>query len=60
MQVFKILSDKSKFEILKYIWNRRAYGGELEKEDNKIYYRADKKELGRILRYCEMIFQDKV
>ncbi|MGN1148372.1 MAG: ArsR/SmtB family transcription factor [Lachnospiraceae bacterium] len=86
LQVFKILSDKSKFEILKYIWNRRAYGGELakqlnlttatishhmsvliaaglvelEKEDNKIYYRADKKELGRILQYCEMIFKDEV
>lgn len=86
LQVFKILSDKSKFEILKYIRNRRAYGGELakqlnlttatishhmsvlieaglvelEKEDNKIYYRTDKKTLGNILQYCKNLFEEGV
>ena len=34
MQVLKLLSDKSKFEILSYIHNKEAYGSELAKRLN--------------------------
>lgn len=75
----KLLSDKSKFEILSYIKDKRAYGSELakqlnlttatishhmsallnagliilEKEETKIYYRANTEEIEKLLRYCE-------
>lgn len=78
LQVLKLLSDKSKFEILTYIRDKKAYGSELakhlnlttatvshhmsalftanlitiEKEDNKVYYRANQKAIEKVLAYC--------
>ena len=75
----KLLSDRSKFEILSYIKDKRAYGSELakqlnlttatishhmsallnagliilEKEETKIYYKANTEEIEKLLRYCE-------
>ena len=75
----KLLSDKSKFEILSYIKEKRAYGSELakqlnlttatishhmsallnaglvriEKEETKIFYRANTEEIEKLLKYCE-------
>lgn len=81
LQVLKLLSDKSKFEILSYIRDKRAYGSELakhlklttatvshhmnallaaglvelEKVDNRVYYRANKKALAEVLNYGKTI-----
>lgn len=81
LQALKLLGDKSKFEILSYIRDRRAYGSELakhlnlttatishhmgalvvaglvhiEKEENRIYYRANKKEIEDVLIYCKKV-----
>lgn len=81
LQALKLFSDKSKFEILSYIRDRRAYGSELakhlnlttatishhmgalvvaglvhiEKEDNRIYYRANKEEIEKVLIYCRKV-----
>lgn len=78
LQVLKLLSDKSKFEILTYIRDKKAYGSELakhlnlttatishhmsalfeanlitiEKEDNRVYYRANRKMIEEVLSYC--------
>lgn len=74
----KILSDRSKFEILSSIKNKRAYSSELakqlnlttatishhmsallsaglvriEKEETKIFYRANTSEIEKLLEYC--------
>lgn len=83
--VLKLLSDKSKFEILSYTKSKPAYGSELakhlnlttatishhmtglvtaglvelKKEDNKIYYLANKKVLGDVLDYCRRVLVDE-
>lgn len=75
----KLLSDKSKFEILSYLKDKKAYGSELakqlnlttatishhmsalmkaglvhvEKEETKIYYRANRENIEKFLKYCE-------
>ena len=77
-KVLKLLSDRSKLEILSYIKNKKAYGSELakqlnltnatvshhmsglvnaglvimEKEDTKIYYRANIEEISEVLNSC--------
>lgn len=79
--VLKLLSDKSKFEILSYTKEKPAYGSELakhlnlttatishhmtglvtaglvemKKEENRIYYLANKKVLGDVLDYCRRV-----
>lgn len=81
LQALKLLSDKSKFEILAYTQKKAAYGSELakhldlttatishhmstlfakglvtiEREENKIYYRSNKKAIGEILDYCQKV-----
>ena len=77
-EVLKLLADKSKFEILKYIREHSAYGSELakhanlttatishhmnvlyekglvelEKENNRVFYRTNKKVIRDVLDYC--------
>ena len=79
--VLKLLSDRSKFEILSYTKEKPAYGSELakllnlttatishhmtglvtaglvemKKEENRIYYLANKKVLGEVLDYCRRV-----
>lgn len=80
-QVLKLLSDKSKFEILSYTKSNRAYGAELakrlnlttatishhmntllsnglvelEKEENRLYYRTNTAALEEVLDYCKKV-----
>ncbi len=77
-EVLKLLADKSKLEILKYIREHSAYGSELakhanlttatishhmnalyekglvelEKENNRVFYRTNKKVIRDVLDYC--------
>lgn len=81
LQILKLLSDKSKFEILAYTQKKAAYGSELakhldlttatishhmnalltkglvtiEREENKVFYRSNKKVVGEILDYCKKV-----
>lgn len=81
LQTLKLLSEKSKFEILAYIQKKAAYGSELAKhldlttatishhmnalvakglvtiakEENRIYYRSNKKAIGELLDYCRNV-----
>lgn len=80
-EVLKVLGDRSKFEILSYISDRRAYGSELakhmglttatishhmsalytcglvelEKENNRVFYRANKQAVEEVLEYCRRV-----
>lgn len=84
-EVLKALSDKSKFEILSYIKDKRAYGSELakhmglttatishhmsalftcglvelSKENNRIFYRENKKAVEEVLDYCRKVLLEE-
>ncbi len=86
LTVLKLLSDKSKFEILSYVKGKQAYGSELakylnlttatishhmtglvtaglvkmKKEENKVYYLANKKALSEVLDYCRKVLVDEM
>ena len=80
-EVLKLLGDRSKFEILAYIRDKRAYGSELakymglttatishhmnalymcglvemERENNRVFYRANKQAVEEVLAYCSKV-----
>lgn len=84
-EVLKLLADKSKFEILKYIRDHSAYGSELakhvnlttatishhmnalyekglvelEKENNRVFYRTNKKVIREVLDYCSDVLTEE-
>lgn len=85
LEVLKLLSDRSKFEILSYIRDKSAYGSELakhldlttatishhmggllgkglvelEKENNRIFYRANTEEIAEVLSWCQRVLTGK-
>ncbi len=85
LDVLKLLSDRSKFEILSYIRDKSAYGSELakhldlttatishhmggllgkglvelEKENNRIFYRANTEEIAEVLSWCQRVLTGK-